>query len=88
MVPEVGLEPTQCRHYQILSLARLPISPLRRVKCERPRSITNLGIRSTENSAISAVIFRPPSLLLGHLLPLWEKEVFEVVPIFQEIVYL
>ena len=30
MVPEVGLEPTQGYPYQILSLARLPVSPLRR----------------------------------------------------------
>ena len=28
MVPEVGLEPTQGCPYQILSLARLPVSPL------------------------------------------------------------
>lgn len=29
MVPKVGLEPTQGCPYQILSLARLPVSPLR-----------------------------------------------------------
>lgn len=28
MVPEVGLEPTQGCPYQILSLTRLPVSPL------------------------------------------------------------
>jgi hypothetical protein len=35
MVPEVGLEPTRDYSHQILSLARLPISPLRLVvTCE------------------------------------------------------
>ena len=32
MVPEVGLEPTQGCPYQILSLARLPVSPLGLIK--------------------------------------------------------
>lgn len=31
VVPEVGLEPTRDRSHQILSLARLPVSPLRHV---------------------------------------------------------
>lgn len=29
MVPKVGVEPTRCHHHEILSLARLPVSPLR-----------------------------------------------------------
>ncbi len=29
MVPEEGIEPTRCYHHEILSLARLPIPPLR-----------------------------------------------------------
>ncbi len=29
MVPEEGIEPTRCYHHQILSLARLPVPPLR-----------------------------------------------------------
>lgn len=28
-LPRVGLEPTRCRHHQILSLARIPIPPPR-----------------------------------------------------------
>jgi hypothetical protein len=34
VVPRVGLEPTQCRHYQILSLARLPVPPPRQKDCQ------------------------------------------------------
>ncbi|AAU93056.1 conserved hypothetical protein [Methylococcus capsulatus str. Bath] len=34
MVPGVGIEPTQCFHYQILSLARLPVSPSRQSGCQ------------------------------------------------------
>src|SRR5688572_11883378 len=30
LVPEAGIEPARCCHRQILSLLRLPISPLRR----------------------------------------------------------
>ncbi len=29
LVPRVGIEPTRCRHHQILSLARLPVPPPR-----------------------------------------------------------
>lgn len=31
MVPLVGLEPTRYRYHQILSLARLPVSPQRHI---------------------------------------------------------
>ena len=33
MVPKEGLEPTHPCEYQILSLTRLPVSPLRLVNC-------------------------------------------------------
>ena len=41
MVPKVGIEPTRGCPHQILSLARLPISPLRR------------GIKTKYNGALS-----------------------------------
>ncbi len=43
MVPEEGLEPTQPCGYQILSLARLPIPPLRQVKGAKQRTIMYMG---------------------------------------------
>lgn len=58
MVPRVGLEPTQGCPYQILSLARLPVSPPRRcsflkninrTKCESlQRESANLQKRFTK----------------------------------------
>ena len=41
VVPEVGLEPTHCCQYWILSPARLPIPPLR-----QPESAGTVGVRA------------------------------------------
>ena len=43
MVPEVGLEPTRPGGHQILSLARLPVPPLRHFLVTRPAGLLPHG---------------------------------------------
>jgi hypothetical protein len=48
MVPEVGIEPTLGFPNQILSLARLPVSPLR----QRVRNYKEFGIEKPDTALV------------------------------------
>ena len=68
MVPEVGIEPTRGRPRQILSLVRLPISPLGHLKSY---DCINLKEKSPEDGAwgkkiiFSSCLLQPQQPLLA-----------------------